>query len=895
MRNCPSCSGPVTDDAYACPACGHAFSAAPTDATVISGSLSSPPSGEGARFDSGRIIRDRYRIVALLGRGGMGEVYRADDLKLGQSVALKFLPVGFEKDSERLRLLLDEVRTARQVTHANVCRVHDIDEFEGQHFLSMEYVDGEDLASLLRRIGRLPEERAIAVARQICAGLAAAHEAGVLHRDLKPANVMLDGRGQVRLTDFGLASLTQDSRANSARIGTPAYMAPEQISGVGASERSDIYALGLVLYELFTGKPVFVAETVDEMSSLHASAAPSRPTSHVDSLDPAIERAVLRCLEKDPNARPPSALTVAASLPGGDPLAAALAAGETPSPELVAESGARDGLNPALAVALAVLAIVIVVSGASWVATMSWIHYMPFDKRPEVLQDRAFELMAELGYTEEVYVNPADRAWGWLTWSDVMRSVAENDSSATRWEQVRERPDVGGYWYRQSPTRMIPSATGTPMTIRGPVGLVDPAPTSAGDVMVLFDLDGSLRRFEVLPRRFAVEEPSEPDWGPLFRAAELDSSRFEPVMPRYQRFLAPDLRRAWVGTIESQPDVEYRVEAGASEGRPVLFNVAESGTLEGLSTPPEVRRRSVGQRLNQELPGAVILLIVFLLVRLAIHNVNRQRHDRRGSARIATGVSVLFLIAEGLRSHQLQGSGFLEETWLLVSSATFLGAVVWVIYAAIEPVGRQVWPTMFISSSRLLSRDRTVWRDPVIGSSVLYGMLAGGGYFICAFGAGRWLEARGDGPAPWPWGIDLELLVSPARSLSGVLQSVFDAIFALIMISALVLIQRAVKRRWLAIAATILLWTVLDGFNDVESFVRALAFSVLLMILLLRWGVVSMVVALGTVSLAWRARAIDFGHWTAQGAVYATAAVALMALYGAWAATGRSLRTTREG
>jgi serine/threonine-protein kinase len=150
------------------------------------------------------MLGDRYRVVGLLGRGGMGEVYRADDLKLGQTVALKFLPQAVERDPHRLSRFLNEVRVALRGSYANVCRVYDIGELEGQHYISMEYVDGEDLASLLRRIGRLPQDKAVQAARQICAGLAAAHDQGILHRDLKPANVMIDGRGQIKITDFGL-------------------------------------------------------------------------------------------------------------------------------------------------------------------------------------------------------------------------------------------------------------------------------------------------------------------------------------------------------------------------------------------------------------------------------------------------------------------------------------------------------------------------------------------------------------------------------------------------------------------------------------------------------------------------------------------------------------------
>ena len=159
----------------------------------VSQSHSSSSGIEEGRFPPGTVLAGRYRVLGLLGRGGMGEVYRADDLKLGQPVALKFLPESAARNPDRLARFHSEVRIARQVSHPNVCRVYDIGEIDGAAFLSMEYVDGEDLGSLLRRIGRLPGDKALEIARKLCAGLAAAHDKGVLHRDLKPANIMLDG------------------------------------------------------------------------------------------------------------------------------------------------------------------------------------------------------------------------------------------------------------------------------------------------------------------------------------------------------------------------------------------------------------------------------------------------------------------------------------------------------------------------------------------------------------------------------------------------------------------------------------------------------------------------------------------------------------------------------
>src|SRR5215472_16137705 len=197
---------------------------------IVSRAFSSSAAEEG-RFVPGTLLAGRYRIIALLGRGGMGEVYRATDLTLGQSVALKFLPEEAARNQRLLERFHGEVRVARQISHPNICRVYDIGEVEGMPFISMEYVDGEDVASLLSRIGRLPADKAVEIARKICAGLAAAHDRGIVHRDLKPHNIMLNKRGEVIIMDFGLAAIAGQLTAGESRSGTPAYMAPEQLKG----------------------------------------------------------------------------------------------------------------------------------------------------------------------------------------------------------------------------------------------------------------------------------------------------------------------------------------------------------------------------------------------------------------------------------------------------------------------------------------------------------------------------------------------------------------------------------------------------------------------------------------------------------------------------------------
>ena len=274
---------------------------------------------EEGRFVPGTLLGGRYRIIALLGRGGMGEVYRATDLTLGQSVALKFLPEQAARDQRLLERFHGEVRIARQVSHPNVCRVYDIGEFAGTPFLSMEYVDGEDLASLLPRIGRLPADKAVETARKICAGLAAAHDRGIIHRDLKPANIMINKRGDVVIMDFGLAAVASGLSGPESRNGTPAYMAPEQLRGAEVTAYSDIYALGLVLYELFTGKRPYDGHTLKKLLEQQEAAHLTSMTSIAADIDPAVEKVIRRCLDPDGANRPVTALQFAAALTGGDP------------------------------------------------------------------------------------------------------------------------------------------------------------------------------------------------------------------------------------------------------------------------------------------------------------------------------------------------------------------------------------------------------------------------------------------------------------------------------------------------------------------------------------------------------------------------------------------------
>ena len=402
------------------------------------------------RFSSGTVLAERYRIVSLLGIGGMGEVYRADDLTLDQAVALKFLPPACDDDPAWLERFHNEVRLSRQVTHPNVCRVFDIGQVDGEQFISMEFVDGEDLASLLRRIGRLPRDKALQIARQLCAGLAAAHDRGVLHRDLKPANVMLDGaaRSASRISAFPAASMAHATappaprrtwRPSSSRAAKPPYAATSTPWAWCCTKFSPAARLS---------PPIPCPNT----PACTARERPPHPSTFIPDMDPLVERVILRCLDKDPTRRPGSALAVSAALPGGDPLAAALAAGETPSPEMVAAAGDDAGISIGLgavllAAALLGLAVVLLMAGRGYL-----LPHMADMRAPEVLSDRARNILLTVGYDDTLL----SKAQGFALDAQYLAWVSATDHTAHRWDQLAAtRPGAAMFWYRESPQYMI--------------------------------------------------------------------------------------------------------------------------------------------------------------------------------------------------------------------------------------------------------------------------------------------------------------------------------------------------------------------------------------------------------------------------------------------------------
>ena len=266
------------------------------------------------RFAPGEIIAaQRYKILEPLGGGGAGEVYKAHDQIMAQDVALKFLALGQTGGDPTRSRFVSEVAMAREVAHPNVVRVYDIGQLaDGEVFISMEFIDGEDLASLLRRAGRLSREKTVQIARELCAGLGAAHVHGVLHRDLKPSNIVIDGDGHAHIADFGIAAFIPTAAGEIPLAGTPAFMAPGLFHDKQPSKQSDLYALGVVLYEVATGREPFDGIPADRRK---VAAKLLRPSVLCPDIEPALELAILQCLDEDPSRRPESAEAVAALLP----------------------------------------------------------------------------------------------------------------------------------------------------------------------------------------------------------------------------------------------------------------------------------------------------------------------------------------------------------------------------------------------------------------------------------------------------------------------------------------------------------------------------------------------------------------------------------------------------
>ncbi|MCX6578430.1 MAG: protein kinase, partial [Candidatus Aminicenantes bacterium] len=298
---CPSCHFDNPSDTRFCGNCGAPLQASKEIPAMPTETIIAPKK----ELTTGATFAGRYQIIEELGKGGMGTVYKVFDSEIKEKIALKLLKPEVASDEDTVERFRNEMKLARKIGHKYVCRMYDLGKAEGNYFITMEYVPGEDLKSFIRRSEQLTVGKAVYVARQVLEGLAEAHRLGVVHRDLKPQNIMIDREGNARIMDFGIARSLKAKGITDAgvMIGTPEYMSPEQAEVKDVDQRSDIYSFGVILYEMLVGRVPFEGETLLGIAMKHKSQPPQNPKELNPQIPDDLNRMVLKCLEKSKEKR----------------------------------------------------------------------------------------------------------------------------------------------------------------------------------------------------------------------------------------------------------------------------------------------------------------------------------------------------------------------------------------------------------------------------------------------------------------------------------------------------------------------------------------------------------------------------------------------------------------
>jgi len=361
-KTCPECSTPNPSESKFCSECATPLEPGLRSQRSYTRTFETPTQD----LARGQVIAGRYEVIEELGRGGMGQVFRVEDTKVGQEIALKLINPGVDSDKKNIERFRSELRIARMISHRNVCRMFDLGESDGKHYITMEYIKGEDLKRMIRMSGQLSPGTAVKTAIQICRGLSEAHHLGVIHRDLKPSNIMIDRQGQARILDFGIARSrkTEGLTGEGMMVGTPEYMSPEQAEAETIDHRSDIYSLGVMMYEMLTGRVPFEGHTPLSIAMQHKSDRPTDPSRLNSQISGALSSLILKCLAKDPDKRFGSAEELASALEE--------ISGDLPSSETAARRKKTTSKEITLTIAprkiwlWVVLAAIVVTAGIFW-------------------------------------------------------------------------------------------------------------------------------------------------------------------------------------------------------------------------------------------------------------------------------------------------------------------------------------------------------------------------------------------------------------------------------------------------------------------------------------------------------------------------------------------------
>lgn len=780
-----------------------------------------------AVFPPGTIIAGRYRLVAPLGRGGMGVVYRAEDLELSQTIALKFLHAQLKGLGDPLEMLRNEVRVARQIAHPNVVRVFDLGVAEGEVFISMEFVTGETLESLIRRVGRLTADKLLQVARQLAAGLAAAHDNGVLHRDLKPANVMLDENGNVRILDFGIA-VTLDAPQKQRLAGTPGFIAPEVLKGQPRSRQSDLFTWGLVIYYAAQGKlPPPSSEQPLDIEPLLMS-----------GVDAKLAHWIRSTLATNPTERPASAHELLVELSAGDPLHEAVAADRVPPQDLlIAARGPRpprwffDGL---LVSGVALLLFVAMLADRTM-----FLSRCGLVQSPDILHGTAERMLAKFGDPVE-----AEALTGVTLDPDCLQFIRSHNELPERWQKVRtgQIPAVF-FWYRRGdPHLPRPAPLGEPHWVRIAPATLDTATIRLDGRGKLLSLQIADTPTEKLPRHEPV------DWESLFVAAGLQIADFRMVRPAKSPPLFADEVRNWEGPFPADPRLSLTITAAALNGRVVFFDITQpwEQSSSANSTFDGQKSQFVSVRL------ALWLITIGLSAVLDRHNLRRGHADWTGMKRIVATVMVLGAIRWLLGAqHTFVIAEELAVGYLWLSVIVFTSLLSGLAYLAVEPFARRWWPWSIITSHRLLAGrlgDQNIWRDFLLG--IVVGLAA-----VALRQLGTLLTSTFELPVSglndFDFGQDLmEFLGLRYRAAVLINALLHASTAALLLLSILVCLKRFLKSTRAAAVALVVTLTMLEivgrGIvSPVDWMSRTLLWGICIG-LLVRPGLLATIAALAT-------------------------------------------------
>ena len=643
----------------------------------------------------GDAIADRYVICNRLGEGGLGIVYLAHDRSLRKPVAIKVFrdlhvaddsPTG-NRHSVREQMI-HEVQLAQRVSHPNVCRIHDLVLDSDPPVLTMEYIDGEDLDRTLLRIERLVPDRALQISTEICRGLAAAHQQGVIHQDLKPRNIMLDSAGLVRITDFGLARVSFDGQDNLV-AGTRAYMAPEQIRGDVTNERSDIYSMGLVLYELFTGVHPFAHRDV---SSNEQSTEPVPPSAHVPEIPRVVEQTILQCLRPTQDERPESAREVLSQLTGR-----ALRAGKKDSRRLPAAT-------VRVLVFLSLAGIL-----ASWFLSDRYQMMEFVDFKFESIgayRERATTLISDLGYEVE---NRADRVTHHFDKTGRFRNEPTWANRAV------------SYWYRQSSERFPPKALhfahGQHVTR---INSSEPPWILANMVGVELSPAGTLLDFRATPgsasRNPEVNLTPEKELAILFTSAGLDVADYQKADKLSEHDGRATFGPLGMGYVYQQrnPLEAVRDPANAQTG-PNVFVKLDQGRVTRLRLLNPTINVTTGTEIGDAINDLLFLVMLAIGATgcwVARRNFVQRTAELRGAAVSAGAVFVLYVISLLFTMNHDSRIGHEVNTLEFgLFNSVFWAGVQGILYLALEPLVRRERPQLLTSWSRFIHgdfRDRQV-------------------------------------------------------------------------------------------------------------------------------------------------------------------------------------------